>query len=343
MKIIRKTKNNNNPEVYDNYLALDWSKNNASVARINNQSNNTRTIQMESNVKILKDYFKKIKGSKVLTIEETTTSHWLYVELRESVNKVIICNPLRNKLLSEGPKTDKIDAEKLCKLLKAGLIKEVYHSMDEDYKIRKLVSSYEDLVNAGIRIKNQRAAFYLSEGLNHKKDKIDNNDGILSFIDTNQARYISLYKEEKKEYESKISQIVKKNTILKSLCQISGIGEITAITIYSKVIDASRFENKYKYWSYCGLAKNEKWSGGKLYGKRNPKYSRRLKGAYKIAAFAAITHKNDIREYYDYLLTKGLSADKARHEIARYIAKTSYAMMKNRTNYIPYSWRKEKE
>lgn len=32
----------------------------------------------------------------------------------------------RNRLLNEGPKADPIDAAKLCLLLKAGLLKEVY-------------------------------------------------------------------------------------------------------------------------------------------------------------------------------------------------------------------------
>jgi len=39
-------------------------------------------------------------------------------------------------------------------LLRSGLLKEVYHSLDDDYKIRKLVSAYEALVKAGVRVKN---------------------------------------------------------------------------------------------------------------------------------------------------------------------------------------------
>jgi len=46
-------------------------------------------------------------------------------------------------LLSEGPQNDKIDAVKLCQLLRAGLLKEIYHSLEEDYHLRKLVSAYE--------------------------------------------------------------------------------------------------------------------------------------------------------------------------------------------------------
>ena len=72
--------------------------------------------------------------------------------------KIVICDPYRNRLLSEGAKTDKIDASKLAQLLKAGLMKEVYHSCDKFLYIRRVVSGYEDLVKAGVRLKNQRCA-----------------------------------------------------------------------------------------------------------------------------------------------------------------------------------------
>jgi hypothetical protein len=88
-----------------------------------------------------------------MIIEESTSSQWLYVELLDSVDRIIICDPYRNSLLAEGPKNDKIDARKLCLLLRSGLLKEVYHSLNEDYKIRKLVSAYEALVKSGVRVK----------------------------------------------------------------------------------------------------------------------------------------------------------------------------------------------
>jgi hypothetical protein len=105
-----------------------------------------------SDIVEMRVYLKKLKGSKILVIEETTTSRWLYTELRDYVDRMVICDPYRNKLLNDGPKTDKIDAAKLVHLLKAGLIKEVYHSADKFLYLRRSVSGYEDLVKAGVRL-----------------------------------------------------------------------------------------------------------------------------------------------------------------------------------------------
>ena len=68
-------------------------------------------------------------------------------------------------------KNDKIDATKLVHLLKANMVKEVYHSGEEVIYLRKLVSGYEDLVKSAVRLKNQRSALFCAEGLDHKKDK----------------------------------------------------------------------------------------------------------------------------------------------------------------------------
>jgi len=224
-------------------------------------------------------------------------------------------------------------------LLRSGLLKEVYHTSNEDYKIRKLASAYIALVKSGVRIKNQNSALYRGEGLKYKKDKIKKGEEILSFVEGQQKRAIKLYEEEKKKYEEVFKELKKKNEVIKMLCQVSGIKETSGVKIYSVVIDARRFENKYKYWAMCGLVKHDRESGGKNYGKKNPRYSRILKNVYKSAALAAIGGNNDIREYYEVLLQKGYPIAEAKNQIARYIAKVTYAVMKNKKPYKAYQWR----
>ncbi len=96
--------------MYDHYIAVDWAQSNMAIARMTTQSNNIKTIDTKADVSDLRVYLKNLKGKKILTIEETTTSQWLYSELRGDVDKLLICEPRRNRLLSEGAKTDRIDA-----------------------------------------------------------------------------------------------------------------------------------------------------------------------------------------------------------------------------------------
>ena len=335
---------NTKKEFYTHYIALDWSQEVVAMATMRNSSSRVELNTFPPDTAIAKRMLKKYSGKKILTIEETTTSHWLYVELKESVNKIIICDPYKNNLMKDGPQTDKIDARNLCLLLRNGMLKEVYHTLDKNYELRKLVSAYEDTVKASVRLKNQRSAIFRSEGQDHKKGRILSKSKINKFITEKQIESIEYFQTLREEYESIFEkiEIEKENKIIKQLKKISGIGRKIAIMIYATVIDANRFENKYKYWAYCGLVKYYKESGGKNYGSKKVRYSKLLKRCYKSAALAAINGNNDIREYYEYLIKHGESFENARNQIARYIAKVSYAVMKNDIEYRAYQWRESK-
>ncbi len=347
---VKRNKNNSSlteTESYDHYIAIDWSEKNMAIARMGNNDIEPKIIDVPSNLKEVKLYLCQLKGKKILTIEETTTSQWLYVELYDYADKILICDPYRNRLLSDGPKTDKIDAGKLCKLLRNGLMKEVYHSPDEKYELRKLVSYYDDEVRAGVRLLNQKSALYRAENKSwKKKDEIEGSQ-VNKFIVAQLDDKIDSYQRNKKRYEKEFEKISKKTKVLRSLKSVPGLGPISSVTILSIVIDGKRFKSSNHYLSYCGLVKHEKLSGGRSYGRRLPRYSRRLKGVYMSAAVRVASTENPMREYYEYLLNeKKLPVYNAKNALARYIAKISLGIIKSGEKYKPYKWRegkKEKE
>jgi len=76
------------------------------VAHMTRRSKEPKMFERPSNLQELKAYIDSLTGRKVLAIEETTTAQWLYLELVHHVDRIIICDPYRNRLLSDGPKTD---------------------------------------------------------------------------------------------------------------------------------------------------------------------------------------------------------------------------------------------
>lgn len=321
--------------MYDHYVAVDWAMSNMAIARMTPNSKKPMVIDVPSSISELKIYLKNLQGSICLTVEETTTAQWLYTELRDSVDRLIVCDPFRNKLLSEGAKTDKIDAEKLVKLLRGDLLKEVFHSTDKYVSLRKLVSAYEDLIQQGVRMKNQRAAIFRSYNLNSKKIDQLNCDAS-KFVLTGLDEQIEKYNSEKKRYLTEFVKIEKDFSEVKRLKGIPGIGDILAIQIVARVIDAKRFKTRSHFLSYCGLVKLDKISGGKTYGKRSPRFCRRMKQAFKIAASASIYDDNEIARYYQFLINeKKYPAHNARNAVARKIATYAYGVMKNGNNYNP--------
>lgn len=338
-----------NLDQYDQYLALDWAQSNVVLARMTHKNQRIKSIEWRhSNLKVVKEHLLNLKGKKILTIEETTPSHWLYVELKDLIDRIVICDPYRNHLLSDGPKTDKHDAKDLCQLLRGGFLKEVYHSCDSLYHLRHLLNAYENIVKAGVRLQNQRSALYRSQGMRYNKHDYAGHQehmppgGYYKMISKWQETAIERYKEDKMLFEEEIKKIVNNKKQIKNLTTLPGIGNINAFKIIAVVIQPQRFHNKGAYLSYCGLVWLEKSSGNKSYGKRRPRYNRLLKGVYKNAAQTAINGGNNpVYDYYQFLLEKRLSDKQAKLMVGRYLAKVSLSMLKTGQKYDPYRWRKD--
>jgi transposase len=315
--------------MYDHYIAFDWAQNIVAVARMTKKSEQIHSFETESNVNELKTYLKSLSGTKKLTVEESTPAQWLYAEFKDCVDDIVICDPRRNHLLTEGPKNDRIDAEKLVKLLRANLLKPVYHSCDQFIFLRKVVSGYEDLVKAGVRFKNQRSALFRSKGKN--KDDTNLQEPMEKFVLKNLDQNIDLYETQKKLYEKEFTSFKRKYKIISNLSSIPGIGDINAVKVAAIVVDASRFPNKGKFLSYCGLVKLDRISGGRIYGKKKPQFDRRMKSIFKIAALVNTFEGSNsyFNRYYKYLIKeKQYPEYQARHAVARRVAIITYGVMK---------------
>lgn len=308
---------------YDHYIALDWAEKNMAIARMTAKSDRVTAIDGPACVRELRVYLTNLKGTKLLTFEETNTAQWLYTELKDYVNAILVCDPYRNRLLSEGPKTDKIDASKLVQLLRANLLKPVFHSGEVFIELRKLISGYQDVIKSGVRLKNQRDALFRSKGVTAKASNEALNQPADKFVLEGLNRGIEAYERERERYKMEFSRLCKKNKAIRNLTSISGIGEIGAVTLAAIVVDPKRFKSKGDFLSYCGLVNLEKMSGGRSYGQKRPRYCRQLKNVFKTAALSnmSASQSQPLRRYYEFLIQeKKLSDFNARHALARRIA-----------------------
>jgi transposase len=323
--------------IYDHYIAIDWAAKNMAIARMTKKSNKITAIDVPANVKELQFYLKNLKGTKILAFEETTTSQWLYTELIDHVDKIFICDPHRNKLLLEGPKTDKIDACKLVQLLRAGLMKQIYHSTDKFLYLRRIVSGYEDLIKAGVRLKTQQYSLLRFCGKSgYEKENVKLASKSEQFVLDGLQRQITSYEQEKQGYEKEFKRLSKIYPEIRNQKSLPGIGDIHAVKIVARVVTPYRFADKGHYLSYAGLIKLEKVSGGKSYGKKTPRYSRQLKSAYKLGVMAALGGNNTINSYYEYLIKeKSYTQHHARHKACRRLATLSFGILKSGKKYQP--------
>ncbi len=330
--------------MYDHDIGLDWAQKVMAIARMTKKARKLQEYEGPSDIEGLRAYLKNLKGSRRLVLEESTASQWLYTELKDCVTELIVCDPRRNLLLSEGPKSDMIDAKKLVRLLRADMIKPVYHSGDDFICIRKLVSGYTDLVQAGVRVKNQRSALFRAFGKDHRKEsalKDKASKFVLKVLDES----INTYEENKKLYEIEFERLHKKHKILRVIKSAPGLGLINSVKFASIVVDPHRFPNKSHFLAFCGLIKYEDMSGGRCYGKRKTNYNRTMKNIFDTAAMNCIQagDENFLKKEYLYLIEeKRLTDYNARHAIARRAALIAWGLMKSQKNFDINKRRKDK-
>jgi transposase len=204
--------------------------------------------------------------------------------------------------------------------------------------LRRIVSGYEDLVKAGVRLKTQRYSLLRVCGKNgYEKKNIKLGSRSEQFVLEGLERQIAAYEEEKESYAKEFKRLSQKYPEIRYQKSLPGIGNIHALKIVARVVTPYRFADKGHYLSYAGLIKLEKVSGGRSYGKKKSRYSRQLKGVYKQAVMAAIGGKNTINDYYEYLIIeKGYPPYHARNKACRRLATLSFGILKSRKKYQPH-------
>jgi len=109
--------------------------------------------RVPTNIKSLRKCLSSISGKKAMVVEEGPMAGWLYRNLKSDVDRFVVCDPRRNKLISsDGEKTDAIDAGDLAALLRGGYLREIYHTEDENrLALKDAIAIYHDRVREAVR------------------------------------------------------------------------------------------------------------------------------------------------------------------------------------------------
>ena len=104
----------------DKYIGMDVHQATTVVAVIDAEGKIVMETIVPTTAAAIRRFIESISGAIHVTLEETTQAEWLHDVLEGLVAEVVVCDPRRNKLLVEGSKGDKADAQKLAELLADG-------------------------------------------------------------------------------------------------------------------------------------------------------------------------------------------------------------------------------
>ena len=218
---------------------------------------------------------------------------------------------------------------------------QVFHDGSERERFRNLMSSYQDIIDEGVRLKNRYKSLFRKNGQRIRGEALYNDENLLEGLPRSEDRFIGSHfyrllanlEQSRQAYIKEICQYSKKFKELKLLKTLPGIGDIQAAKIVSQVVNPHRFETKYKYYSYCGLVRHTRTSADRSYGTRKIWGNRILKCAYKMAGHAVLKGNSQLRVYYDDLRQRGISHDNAYNAVCRKIAAISLSLWKHNKRY----------
>jgi len=158
------------------YIVADVHSNNTELA-IEQRGKIVARYSVPTTIPAISTVLNSLQGRKFFAMEEGPMAGWLYRNLNKKVEKFIVSEPRRNKLITcEGDRDDRIDSGKLAVLLRGNLLKAVHHTSDSNRAhLKHWINLYHDRVRDAVRYINKIRACCRMHGIAIPKKVVRNN------------------------------------------------------------------------------------------------------------------------------------------------------------------------
>ena len=332
------------------FVGLDVHKKNWKVTiRINKTTIKRYTMDPspEQLAKFLKTHYPD--GIYHSVYEAGFCGYWIHRHLVELGIDNIVVNaadiPTSHK--EKDRRDDKIDSAKLARELENGSLKGIYIPSRYQQSLRSISRLRYQHRNHATRIKNRIKMFLHLHGIKIPEDF--NNSywssvfikwlKSLEFEYSFDSQYLSQYIQALEYQRGMMKDVLlemrdhcRQNNILKCIRSVTGLGIISAFTIYAELIDMKRFKDLDNLASYVGLVPSKDGSGDREGVKGlTPRHSRYVRYLLIECAWRAVGADPALTQAYATLTTK-MSKQKAIIKIA-----------KKMLNRIRYVWLNERK
>jgi Transposase len=147
------------------YVAFDVHQATISAAVVNLSGKLITHAVFQTEASAIRDFLRGLSGKVHLTFEEGTQAQWLFDLTRPPVSELIVCNPRENHSLKRDNKSDQKDALQLALLLRAGLLKMVYHGSQQTATLKHLAHNYDAITEDRTRTMNRLKAVFRSQAI----------------------------------------------------------------------------------------------------------------------------------------------------------------------------------
>ena len=343
----------------ERYIGLDVHAASTTAAVIDARGKRVGTPHvLETNGKVLVEFFKLQPGTLHVCLEEGTQSAWLAEILSPHVSELVVVHVSA----SRGPKDDARDAYALAERLRTGAITTtVYKGQGEFATLRQLVKAHDMVVRDTVRVQNRIKALFRARGIAAGGKDVyaaaERAAWLAKLPDSSRvaaevlfAQYDAM-REVRTRARRELATEARRHDAARWLESCPGMGAVRVAQLLSIVVVPERFRTRQQLWSYAGLAVVTRsssdwvndgkggWTRAKVQATRglNLNCNRTLKQVFKGAATTVIRQLPDtpLRKDYERMLANGTKPNLAAVSLARKIAAITLAMWKHKEVYDP--------
>lgn len=337
----------------DYYIGMDVHCNSTELA-VEYRGRIVKRFRVPTTISALVEVLKGLGGRQRLALEEGPMAGWLYRNLKGHVDRMVVCDPRRNKYIAcDGDKDDPIDAGKLAALHRGGYLRHVYHSEDEKrVELKRWVGLYHDSVKkatgtinrlrAEARMYGRRIPARAIKGAEARRDW-------LAGLENRQladrlmllGMGLDTVRQQRQLAKKRMLALGRGYEIIGYWQELPGIGAVRAHTFFAYIDTPYRFGRKNKLWKYCGVGLERSASGTDQRGRAKPaklkapwQCNKRLKSVAMGAAMSAIRQPgNGFQRRYERMIGAGVLPGNARRTVARHLTAVMWGMWKSQSRF----------
>jgi hypothetical protein len=255
--------------------------------------------------------------------------------------------------LNEGSKSDKVDARKLAELLRAGMLRPVYHGENGLRTLREMARSYQVISKDLKRVMNRLKALFRCWGIPCAGMQVYapryREQWLSKIRHAGVRRRAELFYQHldglqvlRRQVRGEFLTESRKHGAVKVLRQIPYLGPIRAALLVALMQTPHRFRSKRQLWKYSGLgvethdSAQHRFVDGQLQRSKKPQqirglnqdHNHEMKEIFKSTATSATRCAGPFHDFYAGLLAKGMKPEMARLTLARKIAAIALTLWK---------------
>ena len=244
-------------------------------------------------------WLKTLPEPRMIAMEATMFTGWIYDHLLPHAEKVKVAHPVMLRAIAAAKrKNDRIDAAKIADCLRCDFLPECHIASTEIRDRRRALRYRSLLLKQRVQMKNRVSGLLMETGVSYNKQRLHGVGYFEQLLATNEDVHDSIRpllklsrdmisRSQRLDY-ALISSLERDPLLkerLRRLRTVPGVGPITALTWALEIGDFTRFTSNKQAISYCGLCGDEKSSADKVL--RMPISKQRNKHIQRVVIEAA--------------------------------------------------------